>query len=54
MGIALIAISAPVYFLGLVALFLFDDNIGGFQLLPRQRSRSGSADVDFIRPKPWR
>jgi peptide/nickel transport system permease protein len=34
MGIALIAISAPVYFLGLVALFLFDDSIGRFPLLP--------------------
>jgi peptide/nickel transport system permease protein len=34
MGIALIAISAPVYFLGLVALFLFDDDIGRFPLLP--------------------
>ena len=32
--LALIAISAPVYFLGLVALFLFDDNIGRFPLLP--------------------
>jgi peptide/nickel transport system permease protein len=34
MGLALIAISAPVYFLGLVALFLFDENIGRFPLLP--------------------
>jgi peptide/nickel transport system permease protein len=34
MGLALIAISAPVYFLGLVALFLFDDDIGRFPLLP--------------------
>jgi peptide/nickel transport system permease protein len=34
MGIALIAISAPVYFLGLVALFLFDSDIGRFPLLP--------------------
>jgi peptide/nickel transport system permease protein len=31
---ALIAISAPVYFLGLVALFLFDKDIGRFPLLP--------------------
>src|SRR3954469_14706862 len=28
MGIALIFISAPVYFLGLLALYQFDDNIG--------------------------
>jgi peptide/nickel transport system permease protein len=34
MGLALIAISAPVYFLGLVALFLFDKDIGRFPLLP--------------------
>jgi peptide/nickel transport system permease protein len=34
MGIALIFISAPVYFLGLVVLFLFDDEIGKFPLLP--------------------
>jgi peptide/nickel transport system permease protein len=34
MGLALIAISAPVYFLGLVALFLFDDSIGRFPFLP--------------------
>ncbi len=34
MSLALVAISAPVYFLGLVALFLFDDSIGRFPLLP--------------------
>jgi peptide/nickel transport system permease protein len=34
MGVALIAISAPSYFLGLVALFLFADDIGRFPLLP--------------------
>jgi peptide/nickel transport system permease protein len=34
MTLALIAISAPVYFLGLVALFLFDDSIGRFPFLP--------------------
>jgi peptide/nickel transport system permease protein len=34
MGIALVFISAPVYFFGLVALFLFDDSIGRFPLLP--------------------
>jgi len=34
MGGALVAISAPVYFLGLVALYLFDDSIGRFPLLP--------------------
>jgi peptide/nickel transport system permease protein len=34
MGIALIFISAPVYFLGLVALYLFDNHIGKWHLLP--------------------
>jgi len=34
MAMALIAISAPVYFLGLVALFLFAEDIGRFPLLP--------------------
>ena len=34
MGIALVFISAPVYFLGLVALYLFDDKIGKFPILP--------------------
>lgn len=34
MGIALIFISAPVYFLGLVALYLFDDKIGIWPILP--------------------
>src|SRR3954469_23666594 len=43
MGIALIFISAPVYFLGLVALFLFDDEIGKFPILPGN-SAYGAAD----------
>lgn len=34
MGGSLLAISAPVYFLGLVALFLFADDIGRIHLLP--------------------
>jgi peptide/nickel transport system permease protein len=34
MGVALIFISAPVYFLGLVALYLFANDIGVFHLLP--------------------
>src|SRR3954451_13934389 len=34
MTVALLFISAPVYFLGLVALFLFDSEIGKFPLLP--------------------
>ncbi len=34
MGGALLAISAPVYWLGLVSLYLFSDDIGKFGLLP--------------------
>jgi peptide/nickel transport system permease protein len=34
MGTALLAISAPVYFTGLVALYLFSDDIGLVPLLP--------------------
>jgi peptide/nickel transport system permease protein len=42
MGIALIFISAPVYFLGLVVLFLFDDEIGKFPLLPGNSAYGGA------------
>ena len=34
MGLALLAISAPVYWLGLVSLYFFADDIGRFPLLP--------------------
>lgn len=34
MGGALLAISAPVYWLGLVSLYLFSEDIGRFELLP--------------------
>jgi peptide/nickel transport system permease protein len=34
MTIALIFVSAPVYFLGLVAIYLFDDQIGVYKILP--------------------
>jgi peptide/nickel transport system permease protein len=45
MGIALIFISAPVYFLGLVALFLFDDSIGRFPLLPGSGAYQDATNV---------
>src|SRR6185312_15076539 len=32
MGLALVAISAPVYWLGLVSLYLFSEDIGKFHL----------------------
>jgi peptide/nickel transport system permease protein len=56
MGIALIFISAPVYFLGLVALYLFDDNIGVLPILP---GNSAYGDADSLLGKagalilPW-
>jgi peptide/nickel transport system permease protein len=34
MGGALLAISAPVYWLGLVALYLFDQDVGRFKIFP--------------------
>jgi peptide/nickel transport system permease protein len=34
MGGALVAISAPVYWLGLLALYLFSDDIGKFKIFP--------------------
>ena len=34
MGLTLIAISAPVYWLGLVMLYLFDETLGRFPLVP--------------------
>ena len=34
MVLALIAISCPVYFLGLVSIYLFDENIGRWQIMP--------------------
>jgi peptide/nickel transport system permease protein len=36
MGLALVAISAPVYWLGLVSLYLFSDELGKIPLLPGQ------------------
>lgn len=41
MGGALIAISAPVYWVGLIALYLFADDIGRFPLLPGADSYVG-------------
>ncbi len=38
MGGALVAVSAPVYWLGLVALYLFAEDIGLFPILPGQNS----------------
>ena len=47
MGGALVAISAPVFWLGLVALYLFADDIGKFKLLP------GAGSYTPIAEDPW-
>jgi peptide/nickel transport system permease protein len=56
MGTALIFISAPVYFLGLVVLYLFADDIGVFPLLPGNSSYD-AADGFFAKAEtlimPW-
>ena len=51
MGIALIFISAPVYFLGLVALYLFDDEIGKFPILPGNSAYDAADGVLRARPR---
>ena len=45
MGVALVFISAPVYFFGLVALFLFDDSIGRFPLLPASGAYQDATNI---------
>jgi peptide/nickel transport system permease protein len=47
MGAALVAISAPVYWLGLLALFLFADDIGVIPLLP------GAGSYTPFSQDPW-
>lgn len=50
MGGALVAISAPVYWLGLVALYLFADDIGRFAIFPGAGSY---ADATTVPGKAW-
>src|SRR5215207_4748603 len=47
MGLALLLVSAPVYWLGLVALYLFSDDIGRFPLLP------GASSYVALTEDPW-
>jgi peptide/nickel transport system permease protein len=49
MGIALLLISAPVYWLGLVTLYLFSDTIGRWKVLPG----SGSYEPLTDDPVAW-
>lgn len=50
MGGALLAISAPVYWLGLVTLYLFSDDIGLIHIFP---GSGAFADADSIPEKMW-
>ncbi|MCW3023999.1 MAG: transporter permease [Conexibacter sp.] len=56
MGGALVAISAPVYWMGLVSLYLFSDDIGKFKLLPGSgayQSAHGLIDKGHALILPW-
>jgi peptide/nickel transport system permease protein len=48
MGTALVAISAPVYWLGLLALYLFANDIGKWKILP------GAGSYVPISEDPWK
>ena len=45
MGASLVAISAPVYFLGLVSLFLFSEGIGRFPIFPGSGSYQDATNI---------
>jgi peptide/nickel transport system permease protein len=45
MGLALVAISAPVYWLGLVSLYLFSEELGKVPLLPGQGAYPSQGNV---------
>jgi peptide/nickel transport system permease protein len=45
MGTALVMISAPVYWLGLVSLYLFSNDLGKFPLLPGQGAYPSSGNI---------
>jgi peptide/nickel transport system permease protein len=50
MGAALVAISAPVYWLGLVCLYLFSSDIGKFHIFP---GAGAYQDAHGFLPKAW-
>ena len=49
MGVALVFVSMPVFWLGLVVLFLFADDIGRFHLLPGANTYTGLT----VSPTDW-
>ena len=51
MTTALVAISAPVYWLGLVVLYLFSDDIGRFPLLPGSGAFQAASQPRDARPR---
>ncbi|HEV7751765.1 MAG TPA: ABC transporter permease [Baekduia sp.] len=56
MGGALVAISAPVYWMGLVSLYLFSDDIGKFKILPGSgayQTAHGLIDKGHALIMPW-
>ena len=56
MGTALIFISAPVYFFGLVSLYLFSDDIGKFKIFPGNSALQEATSLPgkaFALTLPW-
>jgi len=56
MGLALVAISAPVYWFGLVSLYLFSDDIGVWKIFPGSgayQNAHGFLDKSWALAMPW-
>jgi peptide/nickel transport system permease protein len=56
MGAALVAISAPVYWLGLLTLYLFSDDIGVWKIFPGSgayQNATGFIDKAWALTLPW-
>jgi peptide/nickel transport system permease protein len=53
MGGALVAISAPVYWLGLVALYLFSNDIGQFHLFPGSGAYQTAVEEGNFLDRMW-
>ena len=51
MTTALVAISAPVYWLGLVVLYLFSEDIGRFPMLPGSGAFQDGGATSSTRPR---
>ncbi|MFL5714165.1 MAG: ABC transporter permease [Chloroflexota bacterium] len=56
MGLALVAISGPVYWFGLVSLYLFSDDIGVWKIFPGSgayQNAHGFLDKSWALAMPW-